>query len=64
MVSTFHVFSRHMIHVDIWQTPTQYCKAIILQLKTKKPKLCDNVTYLKKALTKKLMTSNTGEDVN
>ena len=22
-----------MIHVDIWQKPTQYCKAIILQLK-------------------------------
>ena len=22
-----------LIHVDIWQKPTQYCKAIILQLK-------------------------------
>ena len=22
-----------MIHVDAWQKPTQYCKAIILQLK-------------------------------
>ena len=22
-----------MIHVDVWQKPTQYCKAIILQLK-------------------------------
>ena len=21
------------IHVDVWQKPTQYCKAIILQLK-------------------------------
>ena len=24
------------IHVDVWQKPTQYCKAIILQLKKKK----------------------------
>ena len=23
----------HMIHVDVWQKPTQYCKTIILQLK-------------------------------
>ena len=23
-----------LIHVDVWQEPTQYCKAIILQLKT------------------------------
>ena len=23
-----------LIHVDAWQKPTQYCKAIILQLKT------------------------------
>ena len=22
-----------LIHVDIWQKPTQYCKAIIIQLK-------------------------------
>ena len=22
-----------LIHVGVWQTPTQYCKAIILQLK-------------------------------
>jgi len=22
-----------LIHVDVWQRPTQYCKAIILQLK-------------------------------
>ena len=22
-----------MIYIDIWQKPTQYCKAIILQLK-------------------------------
>ena len=26
------------IHVDIWQKPTQYYKAIILQLKKKKKK--------------------------
>ena len=25
-----------LIHVDIWQQPTQYCKATILQLKKKK----------------------------
>ena len=24
-----------LIHVDIWQKPMQYCKAIILQLKKK-----------------------------
>ena len=24
-----------LIHGDVWQKPTQYCKAIILQLKTK-----------------------------
>ena len=23
-----------LIHVDVWQRPTQYCKAIILQSKT------------------------------
>ena len=22
-----------LIHVDVWQKPTQYCKAIVLQLK-------------------------------
>ena len=27
-----------LIHVDIWQKPTQHCKAIILQLKIKKIK--------------------------
>ena len=25
-----------LIHVDTWQKPTQYCKAIILQLKINK----------------------------
>ena len=24
-----------LIHVDIWKKPTQYCKAIILELKIK-----------------------------
>ena len=24
-----------LMHVDVWQKPTQYCKAIILQLKKK-----------------------------
>ena len=27
------------IHVDVWQRPTQYCKAIILQLKANKLKI-------------------------
>ena len=27
-----------LIHVDVWQKPIQYCKAIILQLKTKQNK--------------------------
>ena len=26
-----------LIHVDVWQKPTQHCKAIILQLKKKIP---------------------------
>ena len=26
-----------LIHVDVWQKPTQYCKAIIFQLKKKQP---------------------------
>ena len=25
-----------LLHVDVWQKPTQYCKGIIYQLKTKK----------------------------
>ena len=28
-----------LIHVDIWQKPTQYCKAIISQFKKKKKQL-------------------------
>ena len=27
-----------LIHVEVWQKPTQFCKAIILQLKKKKEK--------------------------
>ena len=27
-----------LIHVDVWQKPAQYCKAIILQLKKKHQK--------------------------
>ena len=26
----------YLIHVDVWQKPIQYCKAVILQLKTNK----------------------------
>ena len=29
-----------LIHVDVWQKPTQFCKAIILQLKKKKKPEC------------------------
>ena len=28
-----------LIHVDVWQKPTQFCKAMILQLKNKKFKI-------------------------
>ena len=27
-----------LIHVDVWQKPTQHCKATILQVKLKKKK--------------------------
>ena len=29
-----------LIHIDVWQKPTQYCKAIILQLKMNFSKKC------------------------
>ena len=37
-----------LIHAEVWQKPTQYCKAIILQLKIdKKPTLsAQNQMYL------------------
>ena len=39
-----------LIHVDIWQKPTQYCKAIILQLKINKLKkkkyTVNDLTYI------------------
>ena len=28
-----HIEYLQLIHVDVWQTPAQYCKEIILQLK-------------------------------
>ena len=31
-----------LIHVDIWQKPTEYYKTIILQLKIKKKKECEH----------------------
>ena len=38
---------RQLIHVDVWQKPTQYCKAIILQIKIntleKMTKTCEAV---------------------
>ena len=33
-----------LIHVAVWQKPTQYCKAIIPQLREKKVKAADQVT--------------------
>ena len=35
-----------LIHVDVWQKPTQYCKVIIFQLKKKSKK--KNATSVKK----------------
>ena len=39
-----------LMHVDIWQRPTQYCKTTILQLKIK--------TFLKKCKVEIWMTTN------
>ena len=39
MTERLHIW---LIHVDVWQKPTQHCKAIILQLK---------INFLKKDLT-------------
>ena len=36
-----------LIHVDLWQKPTQYCKAIILQLKILKSQMLFTKTHLK-----------------
>ena len=30
------MYNRWLIHVDVWQKPTQHCKAIILQLRMNK----------------------------
>ena len=30
-----HMYTLWLIHVDVWQKPSQYCKAVILQLKIK-----------------------------
>ena len=32
----YYIYLIQMIHVDVLQKPTQYCKATILQLKTNK----------------------------
>ena len=34
-----------LIHVDIWQKPSQYCKVIILQLKIKLKKKSRTLLY-------------------
>ena len=31
-----------LIHVDVWQKPTQYCKAIIFQLKNTSKKFIED----------------------
>ena len=31
-----------LIHVDVWQRPTQFCRATVLQLKKKKQKVKQN----------------------
>lgn len=31
-----------LIHVDVWQRPTQYCRATVLQLKKRKKKVKQN----------------------
>ena len=42
-----------LIHVDVWQKPTQHCKTIILQLKIKKEKFGDVEKGKKKNMKKK-----------
>ena len=42
-----------LIHVDVWQKPTQHCKTIILQLKIKKEKSGDVEKGKKKNMKKK-----------
>ena len=32
------MYTYGLIHIDVWHKPTQYCKAIILQLKINKLK--------------------------
>ena len=47
-----------LAHVDVWQKPTQFCKAIILQLKINKAVSVDyTVVYVEdlNELTKKLL---------
>ena len=40
-----------LIHVDVWKKPTQYCKAIILQLKNKLKKKYEVVHTIQCAQT-------------
>ena len=42
-----------LIHVDIWQKPTKFCKAIILQLKINKFKKTQNTWKLNNTVLKK-----------
>ena len=36
-----------LIHVDVWQKPTQYCKAIILPLKINKKQLTEKEVIIR-----------------
>ena len=44
-----------LIHVDVWKKPTQYCKAIILQLKI------NNFFFLKKEPLRYALKGISGE---
>ena len=37
-----------LIHVDVWQTPTQYCKAVILHLKINKSNVPNQIEEKKR----------------
>ena len=40
------IYNLWLIHVDVWQKPTQHCKAIILQLKINVKKIHLLMIYL------------------
>ena len=52
-----------LIHADIWQKPTQYYKAIILQLKMKK-KLSLQITNAREGVEKRELSYTVGGNIN